>query len=62
MKQPPPPVPPIASLSAAQVRGAACVHCGITLGPDAIDLGERQAGRAGETVAWYPRACRIPHP
>lgn len=59
---PPPPLPPVADLSEQQVRGTACVYCGIHLGPTAVDLGERTAGRAGERVAWFPRACRLPHP
>lgn len=51
-------LPPLSDLSEQQVRGAACVHCGIYLGDGpAVDLGERHAGRAGSTVRWFPRAC-----
>lgn len=53
-----PPLPPIADLSEQQVRGIACVYCGITLdNATAIDLGERPASRAGGRVRWFPRAC-----
>lgn len=53
-----PPLPAIGGLSEEQVRGAACVHCGIHLdNGNAIDLGERRASRAGSAVRWFPRAC-----
>lgn len=58
----PTPLPPLHRLSEQQVRGAACVHCGVILGPTAVDLGERKASWGSEHVAWYPRACRLPHP
>jgi hypothetical protein len=52
------PLPEIGTLSEQQVRGSACVHCGIHLdNGDAIDLGERPASRAGGRVSWFPRAC-----
>ncbi|MFD5670954.1 hypothetical protein [Streptomyces sp. NPDC127040] len=64
MSQTPPALrlPPVSELSEQQVRGVACVYCGIHLGPAAVDLGMRKAGRAGARVAWFPRACRLPHP
>lgn len=55
----PPRLPPVGDLSEQQVRGIACVYCGITLdNATAIDLGERPAGRAGGRVRWFPRACQ----
>ncbi|MFF3620090.1 hypothetical protein [Streptomyces sp. NPDC002467] len=51
-------LPPLSELSEQQVRGSACVFCGIHLDNEtAVDLGERRAGRAGATVRWFPRAC-----
>jgi hypothetical protein len=51
-------LPPMSELSEQQVRGTACVYCGIHLdNADAIDLGERRASRAGIAVRWFPRAC-----
>lgn len=51
-------LPPLSELTEQQVRGSACVHCGIHLdNGDAVDLGERRAGRAGSVVRWFPRAC-----
>ncbi|MFG2412246.1 hypothetical protein [Streptomyces goshikiensis] len=48
----------MSELTDQQVRGSACVHCGICLdNGDAVDLGERTASRAGEPVRWFPRAC-----
>ncbi|WP_030764683.1 hypothetical protein [Streptomyces sp. NRRL F-2664] len=53
-----PPLPPVGDLSEQQVRGTACVHCGIVLdNATAVDLGERRTGRAGGRVRWFPRAC-----
>lgn len=61
MSKPPtssPPLPPMGSLSEQQIRGTACVRCGIVLdNGTAIDLGERRTRRAGVTVRWFPRAC-----
>lgn len=52
------PLPPLSDLSEQQVRGVACVHCGIHLdNGDAVDLGERPASRAGQRSRWFPRAC-----
>ncbi|MFI8448270.1 hypothetical protein [Streptomyces erythrochromogenes] len=53
-----PPLPPVGGLSTKQVRGAACVYCGIHLGVGpAIDLGEQPAAVADLAVRWFPRAC-----
>ncbi|MFJ3201044.1 hypothetical protein [Streptomyces sp. NPDC086989] len=58
MSSTPLPLPPIGDLSEQQVRGAACVYCGILLdNGTAIDLGEQPASRAGVAVRWFPRAC-----
>lgn len=52
------PIPEIGTLSEQQVRGSACVHCGIHLdNGTAIDLGEQHTRRAGSLVRWFPRAC-----
>ena len=52
-------LPNLNSLSEQQVRGAACVWDGIILAPQtAVDLGQREADRAGRAVPWFPRACR----
>ena len=51
-------LPPLAELSEQQVRGTACVYCGIHLGDGpAVDLGERHAQIADLRVRWFPRAC-----
>ncbi|MCY0928282.1 hypothetical protein OTB20_19195 [Streptomyces sp. H27-H1] len=51
-------LPPLSELSEQQVRGTACVHCGIHLdNGDAVDLGERPVVRAGQRSRWFPRAC-----
>jgi hypothetical protein len=53
-----PELPSIADLSEAQVRGAACVYCGVVLDSGtAVDLGERRGRRAGAAFSWFPRAC-----
>ncbi|MFB6805509.1 hypothetical protein [Streptomyces sp. NPDC056387] len=59
MSEPPlPPLPPVGDLSEQQVRGTACVYCGIHLGAGpAVDLGERIAQLADLRVRWFPRAC-----
>ncbi|MET9916070.1 hypothetical protein ABZZ04_03175 [Streptomyces sp. NPDC006435] len=52
-------LPPVASLSDAQQRGACCAFCGITLSADnAVDLGSRVIDVFGSTVRWFPRSCR----
>lgn len=52
-------LPPLSELSEQQVRGAACVHCGIHLdNATAVDLGSRIIRRAGTATRWFPRACR----
>jgi hypothetical protein len=57
------PLPPVGELSEQQVRGTACVHCGIHLGDGpAVDLGEQQAHIGDLRVRWFPRACQLPHP
>lgn len=53
------PLPSIGDLSTQQVRGIYCVWNGVVLTPaTAVDLGVQKASRAGQPVAWYPRACR----
>lgn len=53
-----PELPPVGSLTPEQVRGLACVHCGVPLGDAAaVDLGERLLRRLDVTFRWYPRAC-----
>ncbi|WP_030300460.1 hypothetical protein [Streptomyces katrae] len=53
------PLPPVGDLSEQQVRGTACVYCGIHLGAGpAVDLGEQLARVADLAVRWFPRACR----
>jgi len=53
-------LPAIDRLTERQVRGITCIwdvrhplHAAI-----AVDLGVREASRAGAPVTWYPRACR----
>ncbi|MBA2806932.1 hypothetical protein E0500_005605 [Streptomyces sp. KM273126] len=48
------PLPDLAQLSEYQISGKICVWDGATLGPDAVDLGQRRIN--GRTV--FPRACR----
>jgi hypothetical protein len=51
-------LPPIGDLTELQVRGAACVYCGVILDSGtAVDLGEQRSRRAGATFSWFPRAC-----
>jgi hypothetical protein len=51
-------IPPLGDLSEQQIRGAACVHCGVLLdNGTAVDLGEQTLRRAGAVVRWFPRAC-----
>jgi hypothetical protein len=56
----PPALPPVGSLTEEQIRGAACVRCGIVLdNATAVDLGPRDARIADLPVRWFPRACRL---
>ncbi|WP_411102417.1 hypothetical protein [Streptomyces sp. cmx-4-9] len=60
MSQPPSlrELPPISDLTEQQVRGTACVWCGVCLdNASAVDLGERRTRRAGMLLRWFPRAC-----
>lgn len=51
-------LPPISGLTEKQVRGIACVHCGVVLdNGNAVDLGERVMRRAGMRLRWFPREC-----
>jgi hypothetical protein len=54
-----PTLPPVGTLTEDQIRGAACVHCGIVQdNATAVDLGPRDARIADLPVRWFPRACR----
>lgn len=48
------PLPDLSTLSEKQRRGALCVWDSTPLGPDATDLGQRQADD-GRTI--FPRSC-----
>ncbi|MET8554769.1 hypothetical protein ABZV64_07300 [Streptomyces sp. NPDC004959] len=50
-------LPAVETLTAEQLRGAACVWCETALRPgiDDVDLGARRATRNGP--AWFPRGC-----
>jgi hypothetical protein len=53
------PLPAWRDLSDQQVRGAACVWCGIFLAPPtAVDLGVRRIKVLDGHLNTYPRACR----
>ena len=53
------PLPDHNSLSQQQVRGTACVWCGVALAPDtAVDLGERRIRVLDDHVTTFPRGCR----
>lgn len=53
------PLPSLDGLSEQQVRGKACLWCGVTLAAEtAVDLGPRVTKRAGSEVRWFPRGCR----
>ncbi|MDH6629039.1 hypothetical protein M2271_006874 [Streptomyces sp. LBL] len=53
------PLPALDGLSQEQVRGAACVWCGVRLvTTTAIDLGERCHKRLDGAYSTFPRACR----
>lgn len=49
-------VPSPASLTADQLRGAACVWCGAKLGLAVVDLGVRRDPQC-PWASWFPRAC-----
>lgn len=52
-------LPPIGTLTQAQVRGAACVWSAVMLRTTtAIDLGPREAEFHGTVARWFPRGCR----
>jgi len=51
-------LPSVTGLSEPQVRGQACVWCGIILDATAIDLGPRPLNRLGAEAQWFPRSCR----
>ncbi|MGW0736970.1 hypothetical protein [Streptomyces sp. NPDC002851] len=45
-------------LSEQQVRGTACVWCGVILdNRTAVNLGQRPLHRLDLVVSWFPRAC-----
>lgn len=52
------PLPQPGTLTAEQVRGAACVWCATSVRPGItdFDLGRRRRDDTG--TAWFPRACR----
>ncbi|MFE4778223.1 hypothetical protein [Streptomyces sp. NPDC056713] len=53
-------LPPITTLTQAQVRGAACVWCAVMLRTTtAIDLGPREAESHGTVARWFPRGCQL---
>lgn len=52
-------LPGLDTLTEQQVRGTACVWDGVPLTNGvAVDLGPREASRAGQPFSWFPRACR----
>lgn len=54
------PLPDMArTMSDAQVRGAACAWCAVTLSPaTAVDLGERRIRLLDRHITVRPRGCR----
>ncbi len=53
------PVPDLSNLSEPQVRGTACVWCGVTLATaTAVDLTPRRVRRLDWYHTIFPRACR----
>lgn len=53
-----PSLSPPSRLTEQQVRGTACLRCGVVLdNGTAVDLGERYMTRAGQRVRWFPRTC-----
>lgn len=52
-------LPGLDGLSEQQIRGTACIWGGETLTTAAaVDLGERVTQRGGQSLRWFPRACR----
>jgi len=52
-------LPAVGDLSEQQVRGAACVWCGIVLHSGiAVDLGQRSVRLLDGAVTMFPRSCR----
>ncbi|RZE99422.1 hypothetical protein C0L86_11390 [Streptomyces sp. SCA2-2] len=49
-------LPAPAHLTEAQLRGAACVWCGVKLALSAVDLGVRPDPQC-PWASWFPRAC-----
>lgn len=52
-------LPPVETLTEAQLRGANCAFCGVPLviGHD-VDLGERSVDVSGTASVCFPRACQ----
>lgn len=49
-------LPPVETMSEAQLRGAVCVFCGGTTVPgDVVDLGSRSVDAHGSSASWFPR-------
>ncbi|GAA3852768.1 hypothetical protein GCM10023084_03730 [Streptomyces lacrimifluminis] len=54
------PLPEMAALSDAQVRGAACAWCAVILAPaTAVDLGPRRIRLLDRHITVRPRGCRM---
>lgn len=54
------PLPDMARMSDAQVRGAACAWCAVTLAPaTAVDLGVRRIRLLDRHITVRPRGCRM---
>ena len=54
-----PALPPVGRLTEQQVRGTACVYCGVRLDDaTAVALGPRRLRRLDMVVRWFPRACQ----
>jgi len=52
-------LPALDGLSESQVRGKACVWCGVILTAEtAVDLGPRRKGRLDGAYNWFPRGCK----
>ncbi|OON72617.1 hypothetical protein B1H18_29020 [Streptomyces tsukubensis] len=53
-----PELPRLPDLSDPQIRGAACVWCGVGLiAGQVVDLGERPCRWLTHKASWFPRAC-----
>jgi len=50
-------LPSVTGLSEQQVRGTACVWCGVILDDTAVDFGAQKAQFAGSETSWFPRGC-----